>query len=125
MMKYIVEGECLVYWMGLLIGFDVGGDVIKVFMFVYNFYDSQDFYWCYLQVEGCVYFVGGFLVMYLCCGNVVLIFVCFGVGVWLGVNVGWLKFIEKSCWLLFQVWWLRFSGVKLWFKQCLAGVVIV
>jgi len=100
-LKHKVEGERAVYWTGPSLGFDVGGDATKVFTLVYNLYDSQDLYKRYPQAEGRAYFVGGFSATYLRRGNVVLIPVRLGVGVRLGVNVGWLKFTEKSRWLPF------------------------
>lgn len=102
-MSYKVEGQQLVYWMGLLVGFDVGGDVNKVFVLVYNFYDIEELFCCFFVVEGWLYLVGGFVVIYLCCGNVVLILICFGVGWCVGVNVGYMNIMYKSWWLLFQV----------------------
>jgi hypothetical protein len=96
-----VEGPRPVYWTGPSIGFDVGGDATKVFVLVYNLYDSQDLYKRYPQVEGRAYFVGGFSATYLRRGNVALIPVRLGVGVRLGANIGYMKFSEKSKWLPF------------------------
>lgn len=100
-LKHTVEGERPVYWTGPSIGFDVGGDATKVFTLVYNLYDSQDLYKRFPQAEGRAYFVGGFSATYLRADDVVLIPVRLGVGVRLGVNVGYMKFTEKSRWLPF------------------------
>ena len=100
-LKHSVEGERPAYWTGPSIGFDVGGDAAKVFVLVYNLYDSQDLYKRYPQGEGRAYFVGGFSVGYLRRGSVVLIPVRLGVGVRLGANVGYMKFREKAKWLPF------------------------
>ncbi len=100
-MKHGVEGERPVYWTGPSIGFDVGGDAAKVFMLVYNLYDSQDLYKRFPQVEGRAYFVGGFSATYLRRGSVVVIPVRLGVGVRLGANLGYMKFSEKGRWLPF------------------------
>jgi hypothetical protein len=96
-----VEGQRKVYWTGPSIGFDIGGDANKVFVLVYNLYDSQDLYKRFPQGEGRVYFVGGFSASYLRRGDVVLIPVRLGVGWRLGVNAGYMKFTEKSRWLPF------------------------
>lgn len=96
-----VEGQRPVYWTGPSVGFDVGGDATKVFVLVYNLYDSQDLYKRFAQVEGRAYFVGGFSATYLRRGSVALIPVRLGVGVRLGANVGYMKFSEKSRWLPF------------------------
>jgi hypothetical protein len=100
-MSHTVEGERPVYWTGPSVGFDVGGDAAKVFVLVYNLYDSQDLFRRYPQVEGRAYFVGGLSATYLRRGNVVMIPVRLGAGVRLGANVGYMKFSEKSKWLPF------------------------
>src|SRR4051812_19533712 len=96
-----VEGQRKVYWTGPSIGFDVGGDANKVFVLVYNLYDSQELYKRFPSGEGRVYFVGGFSASYMRRGNVVLIPVRLGVGWRLGVNAGYMKFSEKQRWLPF------------------------
>ena len=96
-----VEGERPVFWTGPSVGFDVGGDATKVFVLVYNLYDSQELYRRFPAGEGRVYFVGGFSATYLRRGDVVLIPVRLGVGWRLGANVGYMKFTEKSDWLPF------------------------
>ncbi|MES2442802.1 MAG: DUF1134 domain-containing protein [Pseudomonadota bacterium] len=100
-MFHKVEGERKVYWTGPSIGFDVGGDASKVFVLVYNLYDSQELYKRFPAGEGRVYFVGGFSATYLRRGDVVLIPVRTGVGWRLGVNAGYMKFTEKKKWLPF------------------------
>ena len=96
-----VEGQRKVYWTGPSIGFDVGGDANKVFVLVYNLYDSQELYKRFPSGEGRVYFVGGFSASYMRRGDVVLIPVRLGVGWRLGVNAGYMKFSEKQRWLPF------------------------
>lgn len=100
-MTHKVEGERKVYWTGPSLGFDVGGDANKVFVLVYNLYDSQDLYRRYPAAEGRVYFVGGFAATYLRRGNIVLIPIRLGVGWRLGANVGYMRFSERSKWLPF------------------------
>jgi hypothetical protein len=100
-MFHKVEGERQVYWTGPSIGFDLGGDANKVFVLVYNLYDSQELYKRFPAGEGRVYFVGGFSATYMRRGDVVLIPVRTGVGWRLGVNAGYMKFTEKKKWLPF------------------------
>lgn len=100
-MFHKVEGQRPVYWTGPSVGFDVGGDANKVFVLVYNLYDSQELYKRFPAAEGRVYLVGGFSATYLRRGDVVLIPVRLGVGWRLGANVGYMKFSEKSRWLPF------------------------
>lgn len=101
MLFHKVEGQRKVYWTGPSIGFDLGGDANKVFVLVYNLYDSQDLYKRFPQGEGRAYFVGGLSASYLRRGDVVLIPVRLGVGWRLGVNAGYMKFSEKKRWLPF------------------------
>jgi len=90
-----IEGQRPVYWTGPSVGFDLGGDASKVFVLVYNLYDSQDLYKRFPAGEGRAYFVGGFSASYMRRGDVVLIPVRLGVGWRLGVNAGYMKFSEK------------------------------
>ncbi|PVX29006.1 DUF1134 domain-containing protein [Sphingomonas pokkalii] len=100
-MFHKIEGQRPVYWTGPSIGFDLGGDANKVFVLVYNLYDTQDLYKRFPQGEGHAYFVGGFSASYLRRGDIVLIPVRLGVGWRLGVNAGYMKFSEKQRWLPF------------------------
>jgi hypothetical protein len=100
-MFHKVEGERAVYWTGPSVGFDLGGDASKVFVLVYNLYDTQELYRRFPQGEGRVYVVGGFSASYLRRGNVVLIPVRLGVGWRVGVNAGYMKFTEKHRWMPF------------------------
>jgi hypothetical protein len=100
-MTHKVEGQRPVYWTGPSIGFDFGGDADKVFVLVYNLYDSQELFRRFPAAEGRLYAVGGFAASYLRRGNIVLIPVRLGVGWRAGVNVGYMRFSEKSKWLPF------------------------
>ncbi len=100
-MFHKVEGQQPVYWTGPSLGFDLGGDANKVFVLVYNLYDSEDLYKRFPAAEGRVYFVGGFAATYLRRGNIVLIPIRLGVGWRQGINVGYMKFSHKSRWFPF------------------------
>lgn len=101
LLTHKVEGQRKVYWTGPSIGFDLGGDATKVFVLVYNLYDSQELYKRFPAGEGRAYFVGGFSASYMRSGDVVLIPVRLGVGWRLGVNAGYMKFTEKRKWMPF------------------------
>lgn len=96
-----IEGQQPVYWTGPSVGFDVGGDANKVFVLVYNLYDTEELYKRFPAGEGHVYFVGGFSASYLRSGNTVLIPVRLGVGWRAGVNVGYMKFSHHEKWMPF------------------------
>lgn len=100
-MSHKVEGQQPVYWTGPSVGFDVGGDANKVFVLVYNLYDTEELFRRFPAVEGRLYLVGGFAATYLRRGNVVLIPIRLGVGWRAGVNVGYMNITHKSRWLPF------------------------
>jgi hypothetical protein len=100
-LSHKVEGQQPVYWTGPSVGFDVGGDANKVFVLVYNLYDTADLYHRFPGAEGRLYFVGGFAATYLRRGNVVVIPIRLGVGWRAGVNLNYMKFTHKSRWLPF------------------------
>ena len=100
-MSHKVEGQMPVYWTGPSVGFDVGGDATKVFVLVYNLYDTADLYHRFPAAEGRLYAVGGFAATYLRRGKVVLIPIRLGVGWRAGVNVGYMKFRHKNHWVPF------------------------
>ncbi len=95
-MTHKVEGQQPVYWTGPSVGFDVGGDAAKVFVLVYNLYDTEDLYKRFPGGEGRLYLIGGFAATYLRRGNIVIIPIRLGVGWRAGVNVGYMKFTHKS-----------------------------
>lgn len=100
-MYHKVEGQQPVYWTGPSVGFDLGGDANKVFVLVYNLYDSEELFHRFPAAEGRLYVVGGFTASYLRRGNTVLIPIRLGVGWRQGVNVGYMKFSHKSKWFPF------------------------
>lgn len=95
-LSHKVEGQQPVYWTGPSLGFDVGGDANKVFVLVYNLYDTADLFHRFPGAEGRLYFVGGFAATYLRRGNVVVIPIRLGVGWRAGVNINYMKFTHKS-----------------------------
>jgi hypothetical protein len=100
-MTHKVEGQQPVYWTGPSLGFDVGGDADKVFVLVYNLYDTEELFHRFPGAEGRLYAIGGFAATYLRRGKVVLIPIRLGVGWRAGVNVGYMNFTHKSRWLPF------------------------
>jgi hypothetical protein len=100
-MRHQVEGDRPVYWTGPSIGFDFGADAKKVFVLVYNLYDSQELFKRFPGAEGNAYVLGGFTASYMRRGDVVLIPVRMGVGLRLGVNAGYMHFTERTRWLPF------------------------
>lgn len=85
------------YWQGPSIGFDLGANVVKVFVLVYNLRDAGNIFQRFPGLEGSLYFVAGVGVNYLQSGDVVLAPIRFGVGWRQGASVGYMHFTrEKS-----------------------------
>jgi hypothetical protein len=81
-----------VYWQGPSIGFDAGGNAVKVFVLVYNLPSADNLFRRFPGVDGSLYFVGGFGANYVQSGKVSMAPVRFGVGWRQGVNIGYMKF---------------------------------
>lgn len=85
-----------VYWQGPSVGFDVGGNAVKVFALIYNLPSTAALYQRFPGVEGSLYFVGGFGVNYVQSGNTVVAPVRFGVGWRQGLSIGYMNFSPKK-----------------------------
>lgn len=91
-----IEGERTVHWTGPSIGPDVGGDVSRSFVLVYNLNDSDDLFRRYPAIEGKAYLIGGVSANYHQRGDVVLVPIRLGAGWRLGANVGYLKYSREG-----------------------------
>ncbi|OYY90521.1 MAG: hypothetical protein B7Y45_07885 [Sphingomonas sp. 28-66-16] len=100
-LSHRIEGDRPIFWTGPSIGFDAGGNASKIFVLVYNLYDSQDIFRRFPEGEGHLYLVGGFSATYLRRGKIVLIPIRLGVGLRAGVNLGYMKFRPKAKWMPF------------------------
>lgn len=91
-------GDRKVFWQGPSIGFDFGGDGDRTMMLVYRLQRVGDIYQRFGGIDGSAYFVGGFGMTALTANNIVLVPIRSGVGARLGVNIGYLKFTDRSTW---------------------------
>lgn len=96
-----VEGDMPIYWTGPSIGFDAGADAGKVFILVYNLYDTEKLYQRFPAGQGSAYFIGGFNAGYIRKGRIVLIPITVGAGLRLGVSAGYIKFSHHQKWFPF------------------------
>ena len=90
-----IEGERPVHWTGPSVGFDAGANLSKVFVLVYNLYDTEDIYRRFPAVEGSFYYIGGVGVNYQQRGDIVLAPMRVGVGLRAGANLGYMKYSKK------------------------------
>src|SRR3546814_67667 len=91
-----VEGERPVYWTGPSVGFDIGADASKTFALVYHLYDTESLFERFPQIEGKLYFVGGFTANYLQRDDIIIVPIKLGVGWRLGANAGSMKLDRQS-----------------------------
>jgi len=91
-----LEGDSKVYWRGPSIGFDLGGDLSKIFILVYNLDDFDAFYKRFPSGEASYYFVAGVGVSYKQRKRIILAPIRTGVGLRAGINIGWVKFSQKK-----------------------------
>ena len=91
-------GDKRVFWQGPSIGFDAGGDGDRTMMLVYNLPAKSAIFRRFGGVDGSAYFVGGFGMTALAADDLVLVPIRTGLGARLGVNIGYLKFTDRSTW---------------------------
>ena len=91
-----LEGDSKVYWRGPSIGFDLGGDLSKIFILVYNLDDFDAFYKRFPSGEASYYFVAGVGVSYKQRKRIILAPIRTGIGLRAGINAGWVKFSQKK-----------------------------
>ena len=91
-------GRRRVFWQGPSLGFDVGGDGGRTMMLVYNLPAVETLYTRFVGLNGSAYLVGGFDMTAAAKDEMVVVPIRSGVGVRLGLNVGYLKFTPEPTW---------------------------
>lgn len=81
-----------VYWQGISLGWDIGGNASRVFTLVYDLYHPDMLYRRYPGVEGSAYLIGGLGVNYQRADGITLAPIRTGVGIRLGANVGTMSY---------------------------------
>ena len=84
-----------VFWQGISIGWDVGGNASRVFTLVYGLHHPDMLYRRYPGVEGSAYLIGGLGVNYQRADGIVLAPIRTGVGLRLGANVGTMAYSRQ------------------------------
>jgi hypothetical protein len=84
-----------VFWQGISVGWDVGGNASRVFTLVYGLYHPDMLYRRYPGVEGSAYLVAGLGVNYQRADGIVLAPIRTGVGLRLGANVGTMSYSRQ------------------------------
>jgi hypothetical protein len=84
-----------VFWQGISIGWDIGGNASRVFTLVYGLYHPDMVYRRYPGVEGTAYLVAGLGVNYQQADGIVLAPIRTGVGLRAGANVGTMAYSRQ------------------------------
>lgn len=92
------RGKTKVYWQGPSIGWDFGGEGARTMMLVYNLPAVDALYQRFGGVDGSAYFIGGFGMTALVADRIYVVPVRAGLGMRLGVNLGYLKFTPNATW---------------------------
>jgi hypothetical protein len=87
-----------VYWQGPTLGFDVGGEGARTMMLVYNLQSLPELYKRFAEVDGSAYLVAGVGLTAARADDTLIVPIRTGVGLRLGVNVGYLKFTDSPTW---------------------------
>ncbi len=90
-----------VFWRGPSLGFDVGGNIAKVFVLVYDLPNVKSAFQRFPGVDGSLYFVGGVGVNYNRAGGIGLAPIRFGLGWRQGINVGYMHLSAEKSWIPF------------------------
>ncbi len=88
-----------VFWQGPSFGFDAGGNASRVFTLCYDLQYPDALYRRFPGVEGSAYFIGGLGVNYQRAEGIILAPIRAGLGLRLGVNMGYLSYSRKRNWL--------------------------
>lgn len=84
-----------VFWQGISIGWDIGGNASRVFTLVYGLFHPDMLYRRYPGVEGTAYLIGGLGVNYQRADGIVLAPIRTGVGLRAGANVGTMAYSRQ------------------------------
>lgn len=87
-----------IYWQGPSLGFDVGGNGSRAMMLVYNLRDVPEMHKRFLELEGSAYVVAGFGLTAARADDTVVVPIRSGVGLRLGIAMGYLKFTDAPTW---------------------------
>jgi hypothetical protein len=85
-----------VYWQGPSIGFDVGGNVSKVFVLVYHLPGTDKIFQRFPAVDGSFYYVGGVGINYQQREKIILAPIRLGVGLRAGASIGYMHYTRTK-----------------------------
>ena len=87
-----------IFWQGPTLGFDFGGEGARTMMLVYNLAGTPDLFKRFVEIDGSAYFIAGVGLTAARADDTIVVPIRTGVGLRLGVNVGYLKFTDQATW---------------------------
>jgi len=87
-----------VFWQGPSLGLDFGVDGSRSITLIYKLKKAEDIYRRYGGVDGSAYLLGGFALNVHERDKTILVPIRTGVGLRLGVNIGYLKYTKSKTW---------------------------
>ncbi len=85
-----------VYWQGPSIGFDLGGNLSKVFVLIYHLPSTEKIFQRFPSVDGSLYYVGGVGINYQQRDNIILAPIRLGVGLRAGASIGYMHYTKTK-----------------------------
>ncbi len=85
-----------VYWQGPSIGFDLGGNLSKVFVLIYHLPSTEKIFQRFPSVDGSFYYVGGVGINYQQRDNIILAPIRLGVGLRAGASIGYMHYTKTK-----------------------------
>ena len=87
-----------IYWNGPSLGFDLGANASKVFTLIYNLESEniKKIYDRYPDAEGTLFLVAGLAINYQQKDDIIITLVRSGIGLRVGVNLGYTKYTKKK-----------------------------
>lgn len=85
-----------VYWQGPSIGFDLGGNLSKVFVLVYHLPGTDKIFQRFPAVDGSLYYVGGVGINYQQRDKIILAPIRLGVGLRAGASIGYMHYTKSK-----------------------------
>ena len=93
------RGQTLpIYWQGPSVGFDAGGEGMRVMMLVYGLTDPRTMLRRFAGASGSAVVVGGVGLQAITADGVTIVPIRSGVGARLGANLSYLKFTDRPDW---------------------------
>lgn len=87
-----------IYWQGPSVGFDIGGEGARSMTLIYGMTGVPDLYKRFLEVDGSAYVVAGFGFTAATADETTVVPIRSGLGLRLGVNLGYLKYSPAPTW---------------------------